>query len=202
VNLTPNYMDIADRAGLDMYTDQYQSGEPRVSFRPQRGQRMPRWLLGLGIVGFAGIVSCAPAAAPSAPTVTTAATAVASPAGSPAVAVASPVATLVAASPVRITAAQITPSDATVGVQNAGTAAVDMTGWKLRVGTATVTLPGNSRVAPGEAVTIHTASGTSAEKDLYLGSESAALMTGLQPGATVSLLDAQGAAVSEFVLPR
>ena len=67
---------------------------------------------------------------------------------------------------------------------------------------ATATLPGNASVAPNDTVTIHTASGTSAGKDIYLGQEASALLSGLQPGATVALVDAQGATVNEFVLPR
>ena len=180
-------------------------------------------------LGLTTLVACAPAAAPAAPTpkpaapaASPAASPIASPAASPAVAspvatsaaaLASPAATTAAAaspaaataaaaSPVRITAAQITPTDTTVTVQNAGTAAVSMAGWKLRVGTATATLPGNASVAPNDTVTIHTASGTSAGKDIYLGQEASALLSGLQPGATVALVDAQGATVNEFVLPR
>jgi len=170
------------------------------------------------------IAACAPTAtAPSAPTAVSAATAAASTvatlvaaspvatlvAASPvttvaaaASAAASPAAAIAAASPVRITAAQLSPTDATITIQNAGNAVVDMTGWRLRVGGATVTLPANSRVAPGESITIHTASGTNSGTDVYLGSDAATLLSGLQPGATVALVDAQGTVVSEFVLPR
>jgi pyruvate kinase len=103
---------------------------------------------------------------------------------------------------VRITSAQISATDTTLGVQNNGSGAVDLSGWRLRVGTATATLPANSRVAPGETVTIHTASGTSGGRDIYIGADAAALISALQPGASVALVDAQGATVSEFVLPR
>ena len=172
-------------------------------------------------LGLTTLLACAPAAAPAAPTpkpaapaaspaaspavaspVATSAAALASPAATTAAAASPAAATAAAASPVRITAAQITPTDTTVTVQNAGTAAVSMAGWKLRVGTATATLPGNASVAPNDTVTIHTASGTSAGKDIYLGQEASALLSGLQPGATVALVDAQGATVNEFVLPR
>jgi len=77
-----------------------------------------------------------------------------------------------------------------------------MSGWRLRVGTATATMPANTRVAPGQTITIHTASGTSGGQDVYLGAEAAALLSGLQPGASVQLVDAQGTVVSEFALPR
>ena len=110
--------------------------------------------------------------------------------------------TATAASPVRITAAQIGPTDSTITVQNTSGSAVDMSGWRLRVGSATATLPANSRVAANDTATIHTASGTSSGKDIYLGQDATALLAGLQPGATVALLNAQGTSVAEFTLPR
>ena len=188
-----------------------------AAHRPSPGSPTFRNLVlgGCGAAMVAFIAACAPTAtAPSAPTAVSAATAAASPvatlvAASPvttvaaaASAAASPAAAIVAASPVRITAAQLSPTDTTITVQNAGNAVVDMTGWQLRVGGAAVTLPSNSRVAPGESITIHTASGTNSGTDVYLGSDAATLASGLQPGATVALVDAQGTVVSEFVLPR
>ena len=153
-----------------------------------------------------------PAASP-APTaaspVATAAAAAASPAAT-AVAAASPLATqaapavgtAVAASPVRIVGAQLNPVDTTLSVQNAGSAEVDMSGWRLRVGSTTATLPANTRVAPGGTITLHTGSGTSTGSDVYLGQDAMALLSGLQPGASVSLVDGQGQVISEFVLPQ
>src|SRR2546421_9141888 len=151
------------------------------------------------LFGLMVVLACAPSGAPAQPTaaapVATSAVAAASPvatsvaaavspvatAVSPVAAAASPAAaTAVAASPVRITGAQVTPSDATVTVQNSGTAAADLSGWKLWVGTVTATLPGNTNVPPGDTVTIHTASGTSAGKDVYLGQDATALMSALQ----------------------
>ena len=185
--------------------------------------------LAAGCIGLALIAACAPTAtAPSAPTASTAATAAASPiativaaaspvataiaASSPVatgVAAASPIATSVAAAaspvaanaPVRITGAQLAPGDASVTVQNTGNAVADLTGWRLRAGTVTATLPSNTRVAPGDSITIHTATGTSSGRDVYLGGEATALVGGIQPGATLALIDAQGNTVSEFVLP-
>jgi len=201
VNLPIHHTKVAElRNSADFNRGSPSVAEPRAKADPQCRRPPSRWLLGLGVVGLVSVVSCTPASAPTSPTVSTAATAVASPVAT--LVAASPVASAVAASPVRITSAQLSPTDATISVQNAGTAAVDMTGWKLRVGTATVTLPSNSRAAPGEAVTIHTAAGTSGGRDVYLGSESAALVSALQPGVTVALLDAQGATMSEFTLPR
>jgi hypothetical protein len=178
------------------------------------------------LVGCAG----APASTPSTPTISAAATqaaaavkpavspaatavaaaaspaataiAAASPADGAAVAAASPAAaTAVAASPLRITAVQLSPTDSLITVQNTSGAAVSLSGWKLQVGTASATLPSAAQVAPNDSLTIHTASGTSAGKDVYLGQDAATLLTGLRPGAKVALLDAQGASVTEFTLP-
>ena len=150
-----------------------------------------------------------PAASPAATTVAAAspaaATAVtaASPAAATAVAGASPAAgTATAASPVRITGAQISPTDTTITLQNTSASAVDLAGWRLRVGSATATIPANSRVGPNDTATIHTASGTNAGRDIYLGQEAAGLISGLQPGASVALVNGQGVVAAEFTLPR
>jgi hypothetical protein len=76
-----------------------------------------------------------------------------------------------------------------------------MTGWRLRAGAATATLPSGARVGPGESVTLHTAAGTSTARDIYLGQEASALAQELRPGVTVALIDAQGSSVSEFRIP-
>jgi hypothetical protein len=78
---------------------------------------------------------------------------------------------------------------------------VDLTGWKLQVGSATVTLPSSARAAPNESVTIHTGAGTSAGQDIYLGQDAATLVGGLRPGATIALIDVQGTSVAQFTLP-
>jgi hypothetical protein len=126
----------------------------------------------------------------------------ASPAVATAAAGASPAAaTASAASPVRITAAQVTPSDVTVTLQNSSGSAVDLTGWKLRAGSATVTLPSGARVPPNDTVTLHTASGTSSGRDVYLGQDALTLVPELRPGASISLVDGQGNSVADFRLP-
>lgn len=185
-------------------------------------------LAGLAAVALAG---CAPGSAPTQPTAQAAATQIAtaaqpaaspaataiavaspsvaaavtaaSPAAATAVAGASPAAgTAIAASPVRISGAQLSPTDTTITVQNTSGSAVDLTGWRLRVGTATATLPANAQVAANDTVTIHTASGTTGGKDIYLGQDATALLTGLQPGASVALVNPQGSSAAEFTLPR
>jgi Lamin Tail Domain len=135
------------------------------------------------------------------PAVATAVTA-ASPAVATVVAAASPAVTAAtAASPVRITNVQLSPTDTTITLQNTSNAAVDMAGWKLQVGSATAALPSGARVAPNESVTIHAGAGTSGGSDIYLGQDAAPLVAGLRPGATLSLLDAQGNPVAQFTLP-
>jgi len=105
------------------------------------------------------------------------------------------------ASPVRITNVQLSPTDTTITVQNVSNAAVDLTGWKLQLGTATVALPSGARAAPNESVTIHTGAGGSVGQDIYLGQDTATLVGGLRPGATIALIDAQGTSVAQFMLP-
>lgn len=170
----------------------------------------------LSVGSMALLIGCAPAspAAPTAPTLVptaralaTQAAPMASPVASaiaaiPVAPVASAVASAVAASPIVITGAQLSPSDTTLTLRNTSGGTVDLTGYSLRVGTATASLPGALRMAPGETVTIHTASGTSTATDAYLGAASQALLGGLQPGAQVTLVDARGSVVSTFSLPR
>jgi hypothetical protein len=111
------------------------------------------------------------------------------------------VGTAVAAAPVRILGAQLNPSDPTLTLQNTGGQPVDMTGWKLRVGSSTVNMPANSKVGPNETVTIHVAPGTSTAKDVYLGAEAMTLATALRPGARVAIENQSGSTVTEFALP-
>jgi hypothetical protein len=145
------------------------------------------------------------AASPAAATAVAAASPLATQAAaaaSPVAAAASPaVATAGAASPVRITGAQLSPTDTTLSVQNTGSTPLDLAGWRLSVGQASATLPSGARIAPGETVTIHTAAGTSSARDIYLGQEAAALMSGLRPGATIALVNGQGQQVGQFTLP-
>ena len=147
------------------------------------------------------VATAVAAASPAAAT----AAAAASPAVGTVVAVASPVASpaaaVAAASPVRITGARLDLSDTTVTVQNVTSSAVDLAGWRLRVGAATAALPSGSRVGPNEVITIHTAAGTSTAQEIYLGQEATALIGGMRPGARVALVDAQGTVVGEFTLP-
>jgi len=137
-------------------------------------------------------------ASPAAATVAVAA----SPIAATVVTGASPAAaTLTAASPLRITGGQVTPSDVTITLQNASSSAVDLANWRLRAGTATATLPSGARVPPNDTITIHTAAGASSGRDVYLGQDALSLLPELRPGGSVSLLDAQGNVVTDFRLP-
>jgi len=65
-----------------------------------------------------------------------------------------------------------------------------------------VTLPGELRISPNETLTLHTASGTSAGRDLYLGRVATPLFHDLLPGVSIALLDASNNVMAEFTLPR
>jgi hypothetical protein len=96
--------------------------------------------------------------------------------------------------------------------------AIDLSGWKLRIGGQTVTLPSNARIGPNATVTIHfmsppttptagttsttvNATPTTSGNDIYLGDQGAQLVTALRPGAKVTLENPQGQQMAEFALP-
>lgn len=161
------------------------------------------------VAGASPLATQAAAVSPAVATVATiaspaAATAIiaASPVTGTVVAAASPVATAAStASPVRITNVQVNPTDTTITIQNSGSTAVDMAGWKLQAGSATVALPSGARAAPNDSVTVHAGTGTSTGRDIYLGQEATTLAGGLRPGASLRLLDAQGTVITQFALP-
>ena len=97
---------------------------------------------------------------------------------------------------------QLDPADTRITLRNSGSEPIDLSGWKLRVGDARVTLPANSRIAAGATITMHTASGTSTAEDIYLGGEASALLSAVQPGATVAIENAQGQTITRFEIPR
>jgi len=113
----------------------------------------------------------------------------------------------------------VDPADSTVRIQNTGgsnaPATIDMGKWVVLVGTTSVVLPSQTRLAPLETLVIHTGADTSPTATasvagerpalddgtpIYLGSSGSALGAALQPGAEVSLLDDRGAVVSVFVV--
>jgi Lamin Tail Domain len=120
-------------------------------------------------------------AAQAAPTVQAAATQLA------------PTAQAAAASvPVRISAVNSTPGDATISVQNTSASGVDISGWSLQVGTSTARLPTGLNVQPNQTVTLHTGAGTSTASDIYLGNAGSALTSEIKPGARVVLQGPSG----------
>ena len=141
------------------------------------------------------------AATQAAPTVQAAATMVAPTVQAAATQVAPAAATAQAAAPVRITSARVTAGDAMLTVEGTGSQQVDLTGWTLGVGGSQVRLPANTAVGPGQAVVLHTASGTSSGRDVYLGQEAQTLLQSLRPGARVSLNNPSGTEVTAFTIP-
>src|SRR5689334_11337090 len=79
--------------------------------------------------------------------------------------------------------------DIVLTLRNAGSNAVDVSGWRLRNGAQEASLPANSRIAPDATLAIHTATGTNTDSAVYLGTSGAALSTALRSGGTVELLD-------------
>ena len=156
--------------------------------------------------------------APSAPTIQAAA----SPAASPAVPGVSPS----AASPIQISNVRVTPSDAAISLQNVsgatiGTPPINLGGWKLQVGSVSVTLQAGVQIGPGQEVIVHTGPAPGASpspfvgtqvpaagqnpavvRDVYLGPQADQLRQALQPGAQVVLIDPRSTSVSQFTVPR
>lgn len=151
-------------------------------------------------VGIPVAAAVSPVATMAGPVATQAAE-VASPVATRAAEAASPIATSVAAWPVEIVGWQASPTDASLTLRNDGRATVDLTGWRVRIGSRMATLPSSAQLAPGESLTIHAAHGTSSATDIYLGDEGVALLQGIQPGAPLTLYDGQGNVVREAVIP-
>jgi hypothetical protein len=108
--------------------------------------------------------------------------------------------TVTASEPVRMTAVQSSPTDSTVSIQNTSTTTVDVSNWRLQVGTASTALPSGVVVQPGQSVTLHAATGTSTPTDVYLGQTAQNVIANLKPGAQVMLQSPQGQ-TSAFTVP-
>ena len=130
------------------------------------------------------------------------------------------------ASPIQIGDVEVGPNDAFVLLQNVGaggssrTASVSLDGWKLEVGSTTVTLPSSLSLAPGASLAVHTGPASSLagaapspaaspvsvpspgpRQDLTL-EQGQALRAALQPGARVFLVDDRNTIVSQGVVPQ
>lgn len=112
------------------------------------------------------------------------------------------VSTATAAAPVQVTNARVTSSDAMVTVENTSAQPVNLSGWTLQVGTARAQLPQGVNVQPDQSVTLHTAAGTSTGSDVFLGQSGQALVSQLQPGATIALDNPSGSTMSSFTVPN
>lgn len=88
-----------------------------------------------------------------------------------------------------------------ISLQNPTPLSIDVSGWRIRVGTQTVSLPSNARLGPNEVVTIHFGEGTSRDNDIFLGPQAQQMTTALRPGARITLENPQGQTVTEFALP-
>ena len=157
------------------------------------------------------VVAGATAAAPTvsaaatrvAPTLVAGATAVAptvTAAQTAAPTIAAAAGTAAAQLPLQITCFQLAPMPQ-MTVRNTGTAAVDMSGWAVRSGTASVSMPANARIAAGQTATVHFMPGTGTANDIYLGADVTPLIAALRPGATIELVNGQGQVMGRFQLP-
>jgi hypothetical protein len=103
---------------------------------------------------------------------------------------------------VQITDASIGDATPWISLKNTTGEPIILTDWKLQVGSATATIPGNAIAQPGETVTMHVKTGLSSERDIYLGTEGEALARAGAPGTPVKLSDPEGQVVSETAVPR
>ncbi len=110
--------------------------------------------------------------------------------------------TAVSASPMRIVAVQPGPADSTLTLENTSGTPVDLTNWSVRLGATSLRLPANTVVPPNGRLVVHSGTGTSTASDVYLAQDTATLLTALQSGTTVSLVDASGNVVGEMTPPR
>lgn len=82
-----------------------------------------------------------------------------------------------------------------VRLANAGDESIDLAGWTVRDGAGkTYAFADGTTLAPGEAITLHTGSGTDTATDRYWGRDGAVWNNG---GDTVTVRDADGEVVAE-----
>jgi hypothetical protein len=103
---------------------------------------------------------------------------------------------------VQITDASLGDATPWISLKNTSGDPIILTGWRLQVGSATATIPGNAIAQPGETLTMHVETGISSERDIYLGTEGEALAKAGAPGTPVKLTDPAGELVSETTVPR
>ena len=112
-------------------------------------------------------------------------------------------ATATTAAPLMVTDVKLDRADSTITLHNQGSQAIDLGNTQVRVGSSTATLPANVRVMPGQQITLHTASGTSASNQVFLGDVGGGnLVSALQPGARVEVVGSNGTTLVQFTIPR
>lgn len=112
-------------------------------------------------------------------------------------------ATAATAAPLAVTDVKLDRADSTITLRNQGTQAVDLSNTQVRVGSASVTLPDNLRVMPGQQITLHTASGSNAANQVFLGNVGGSnLVSALQPGARIEVVGGNGTTLAQFTIPR
>ncbi len=127
------------------------------------------------------------------------------------------------AGPVQISQVAVSGADAVIFLQNVGAggsgsmAAVDISNWKIEVGSTVVTLPEGTKLTPGTTLGVHAGpaagvaspgaspsagvAGPSTQQNVFLGGQGAGLRQALQSGAQVRLVNGRGEAVSQGVVP-
>lgn len=134
------------------------------------------------------------------PGLATATTIIASPIASPSPSP-SPIART-GSSTLRIADASLGDATPWMSLRNDSDTPVDLDGWELQVGSATIDLPANAVIQPRSTLTLHAGTGLSDDDEIYLGSASDALVAAAQPGATVRLTDDDGRLIAETTIPR
>jgi hypothetical protein len=114
---------------------------------------------------------------------------------------------VVAASPhtpiaVQISQIRFEPPDLAITVENDGPSSVDLTGWHVRVGSASAKLPDGIHLDPSSSVTLRTGEGQTTSRDVFLGDEATALLAQIHADVAVTLRDASNIAVASATVPR
>jgi hypothetical protein len=103
---------------------------------------------------------------------------------------------------VQIANATVTPADTTVTLLNPSSQPLSLSAWTLMVGTTSVPLPSSATIPANQSLTLHSATGTNSNSDVYLGGTVPNLSAILQPGTRVSLENPSGSPVTAFTVPN
>ena len=103
---------------------------------------------------------------------------------------------------VRIADASLGDSTPWLSLRNTGDEAISVAGWRVEVGDRVATIPDETTIEPGMALTLHPRNGVSTENEVFLGADGAALTSAALPGTPVRLVDTAGRVVAETTVPR